>query len=140
MKKDYLIRFLLGGAAVMTSYIIIILSPWEILGGIFAAFPAVMITAVLMAGISSGATNAAKIANGSVYGMIGGIVCAAIVWLLLKLTHNVALSMTLGLIFWLLSSIAVSTIRERSSMEKVMKMKNFSSKVGIAESRLRNHH
>ena len=43
--KDLIIRFVLGGAAVMLSYLVTVISPWEILAGIFAAFPAVMITA-----------------------------------------------------------------------------------------------
>ena len=45
--KDLLLRFILGGAAVAISYLVTVVSPWEILAGIFAAFPAVMITAVL---------------------------------------------------------------------------------------------
>ncbi|MCH6264377.1 MULTISPECIES: DUF3147 family protein [Neobacillus] len=133
MTKDLLLRFLLGGAAVMASYLIIVVSPWEILGGIFAAFPAVMITAVLMAGVTSGTKNAAKIAGGSVYGMIGGIICAATVWLFLKLTHNWPLSMLLGLLFWLISSVMVSTLREK------LNIKPFSRKMVLAEARFRHH-
>lgn len=135
MNKDLLIRFLLGGAAVMASYLIIVVSPWAILGGIFAAFPAVMITAVLMAGISSGTKNAAKIANGSVYGMIGGIICAATVWLFLKMTQNWALSMVLGLLFWLISSVMVSTLKERLAN---LKLKPASGKVVFADPRVRH--
>ena len=77
--KDLLLRFILGGAAVAISYLVTVVSPWEILGGIFAAFPAVMITAVLMVGLSSGSKNAANVARGSVYGMIGCVVCVATV-------------------------------------------------------------
>ncbi|MGZ4160218.1 MAG: DUF3147 family protein, partial [Neobacillus sp.] len=53
-KKDLLIRFLLGGTAVSLSYLITVISPWKILAGIFAAFPAVMLTAVIMVGIAAG--------------------------------------------------------------------------------------
>jgi uncharacterized membrane protein (GlpM family) len=113
MYKDLLIRFILGGAAVMVSYLITILSPWKILAGIFAAFPAVMITAVLMVGIASGSKNAAKIANGSVFGMIGGVVCVATVWTVLQFSGNWALSIVLGLLFWLGSSIIVSSFKEK---------------------------
>ena len=50
--KDLLLRFILGGAAVAISYLVTVVSPWEILAGIFAAFPAVvMLTAVLMVGL-----------------------------------------------------------------------------------------
>ena len=38
--KDLLLRFILGGAAVAISYLVTVVSPWEILAGIFAAFPA----------------------------------------------------------------------------------------------------
>jgi uncharacterized membrane protein (GlpM family) len=136
MNKDLLLRFLLGGAAVMASYLIIVVSPWEILGGIFAAFPAVMITAVLMTGVKSGTKNAAKIANGSVYGMIGGIICAATVYLFLKWSHNWGLSMLVGLLFWLVSSVLVSTLKERLAP---IKIKPFSGKMALADSRLRQH-
>jgi uncharacterized membrane protein (GlpM family) len=113
MYKDLLIRFILGGAAVMVSYLITVISPWKILAGIFAAFPAVMITAVLMVGIASGSKNAAKIANGSVFGMIGGVVCVATVWTVLQFSGNWTLSIVLGLLFWLGSSIIVSTFRDK---------------------------
>ncbi|TCN22606.1 DUF3147 family protein [Mesobacillus foraminis] len=113
MMKDLLIRFLLGGAAVMMSYMVTVISPWRLLAGIFAAFPAVMITAVLMMGIASGSLNAAKIANGSVYGMIGGFVCVATVWTVLLLSHNWLFSILMGVVLWLGSSITVSALRER---------------------------
>jgi hypothetical protein len=113
MYKDLLIRFILGGAAVMISYLITVISPWKILAGIFAAFPAVMITAVLMVGIASGSLKAAKIANGSVFGMIGGVVCVATVWTVLQVSGNWTLSILLGLVFWLSSSIIVSSFRDK---------------------------
>jgi uncharacterized membrane protein (GlpM family) len=113
MYKDLLIRFILGGAAVMVSYLITVISPWKILAGIFAAFPAVMITAVLMVGIASGSKHAAKIANGSVFGMIGGVVCVATVWTVLQVSGNWTLSIVLGLLFWLGSSIIVSSFKDK---------------------------
>lgn len=128
MYKDLLIRFTLGGAAVMISYLITVLSPWKILAGIFAAFPAVMITAVLMMGIASGSKKAAKIANGSVFGMIGGVFCVATVWTVLQVSGNWALSIVLGLLFWLGSSIIVSSLRDR--LKSVRENKN-SIKVNI---------
>jgi hypothetical protein len=113
MYKDLLIRFILGGAAVMVSYLITIISPWKILAGIFAAFPAVMITAVLMVGIASGSLKAAKIANGSVFGMIGGVFCVATVWTVLQISGNWTLSIILGLLFWLVSSVIIASFRDR---------------------------
>ena len=110
--KDLLIRFVLGGVAVALSYLVTVISPWEILAGIFAAFPAVMITAVLMMGIISGSESAAKVANGSVFGMIGCVVCVATVWSVLTFTNNWILSIILGLLFWFGSSVMVSNIRD----------------------------
>lgn len=135
--KDLLIRFLLGGAAVMLSYLVTVVSPWKILAGMFAAFPAVMITAVLMMGIVSGSKNAAKVANGSVYGMIGGVVCVATVWVTLTLTNNWLFSIFLGLILWLVSSIAVSMFRERL---KGFDIKHSKSRIGhLREAQIRQN-
>jgi hypothetical protein len=111
---DYLIRFLLGGAAVMLSYLITIFSPWKLLAGIFAAFPAVMITAVLMVGIASGSKKASNIAKGSVFGQMGGVVCVITVLTTLHATNNWALSIILGLILWLVSSVTISKVREKA--------------------------
>lgn len=104
----------------MLSYLVTIISPWKLLSGIFAAFPAVMLTAVFMMGISSGSKKAAKIAQGSVYGMIGGVVCVATVLAVLKASNNWVLSIFAGLLLWLISSIFISTLREQ--------IKNFSIK------------
>lgn len=123
-KKDLLIRFILGGAAVAISYLVTVISPWKILAGMFAAFPAVMITAVLMMGILSGSKNAAKVANGSVYGMIGGVVCVATVWFVLQTSQNWLLSILLGLILWLASSVVVSFIREKMKSISFRPIKN----------------
>jgi hypothetical protein len=110
---DLLIRFLLGGTAVMGSYLVTVIAPWKLLAGIFAAFPAVMLTAVLMVGIASGSNKAAKIARGSVCGMMGGVVCVSAVLVVLQLSHNWYFSILLGLVLWLSSSVAISTIRDR---------------------------
>jgi len=111
--KDLLLRFILGGAAVAISYLVAVVSPWEILAGIFAAFPAVMITAVLMVGLSSGSKNAANVARGSVYGMIGCVVCVATVWTSLTITNKWGFSIILGLLLWLASSVIISSVREK---------------------------
>lgn len=113
-KQDLIIRFILGGTAVSLSYIITIISPWKILAGIFAAFPAVMLTAVIMVGISSGTKKATNIAKGSVYGMMGGIVCVTTVLLVLEATNNWFFSIAIGVLSWLGSSIALSTLKERA--------------------------
>lgn len=112
-KQDLLIRFLLGGTAVMLSYLITVVSPWKILAGIFSAFPAVLLTAILMVGIASGSKKAGEIARGSVFGMIGGFVCVITVLLVLKMSQDWILSIVLGLILWLGSSVTIASFRER---------------------------
>jgi hypothetical protein len=113
-KQDLFMRFILGGAAVSLSYLITVISPWKILAGIFAAFPAVMLTAVIMVGITAGTMKAANIAKGSVYGMIGGIVCVTTVLLVLESTNNWGLSIVTGVLAWLGSSLAISSLKERT--------------------------
>lgn len=120
-KQDLFIRFLLGGTAVSLSYLITVVSPWKILAGIFAAFPAVMLTAVIMVGIASGTKKATNIARGSVYGMMGGIICVITVLVTLQATSNWILSITLGLLTWLTSSVAISTLRERMAIRKTVR-------------------
>ncbi len=115
---DYLIRFLLGGTAVMVSYLITIFSPWKLLAGIFAAFPAVMLTAVLMVGLASGSKKASNTAKGSVFGQMGGVVCVITVLTTLQMTNNWALSILLGLVLWLGSSVAISALKEKSAVFK----------------------
>lgn len=114
MKKfDLLLRFLLGGLAVMLSYLVSIIFPWQVLAGIFATFPAVMITAILMVGLISGSKSAAKTANGSIYGMVGGAICVITVWLCLSYTDHWLLSVMLGLFVWLISSVLIARLKER---------------------------
>ena len=118
-KQDLLIRFLLGGTAVMASYLVTVISPWKMLAGIFAAFPAVMLTAVLMVGVASGSLKAANIARGSVFGMMGGVVCVATVLFVLQTSQNWFFSISLGLLFWLLSSLAIASLRDRMRQVRV---------------------
>lgn len=108
MIKDLLIRFLLGGAAVMMSYMVTVVSPWRILAGIFAAFPAVMITAVVM---------------------VGGLMCVATVWTVLQLSHNWMLSILLGVLSWLCSSLLVSVLRERVSHARFPHLRMMASRL-----------
>lgn len=110
--KDLLYRFLFGGSAVVLSYVASVLLPWKIIGGIFAAFPAVMIVAVMMVGIKKGSKEAAKTANGSVYGMIGCFICVIAVLLMLKWTDLWLVSLLIGLVVWFFSSIFLVHLRE----------------------------
>ncbi|AEI39972.1 DUF3147 family protein [Paenibacillus mucilaginosus] len=109
--KDLLLRFLLGGSAVVLSYAASVLLPWKALGGIFATFPAVMIVAVLMVGWAQGSARASEIARGSVYGMAGCAVCVVAVLYFMKTTGLWWLSLGLGLVCWYLSAFLIYKVR-----------------------------
>lgn len=120
---DLFIRFVIGGTAVMLSYLVTIISPWKMLAGIFAAFPAVMLTAILMVGLASGSKKAATIARGSVYGMVGGIICVITVLTSLQISGNWFFSIILGIIVWLGSSMAIYSLKDRLRKKSVPALK-----------------
>ncbi|MFB9324878.1 DUF3147 family protein [Paenibacillus aurantiacus] len=109
--SELLLRFILGGLAVVLSYVASVLLPWKALGGIFAAFPAVMIVAVLMMGISQGSDKAAAVARGSVYGMTGCAACVLTVLYALRTTGLWWFSLLLGVTVWFLSAMAIYKVR-----------------------------
>jgi hypothetical protein len=108
------LRFLFGGIAVALSYVISVLSPWKELGGIFAAFPAVMTVAVMMTGRNDGSQKAAQIAEGAVYGMLGCAVCVFSVFTMMRLFHTWWPSIGVGLLCWYCSAILVFKLVEHS--------------------------
>jgi len=113
MKKinpDYLIRFLVGGSILVLVYILSAVLPWKIMAGMFAAFPGVMAAAVILSGWRQGDTVAAETARGSVYGMVGGLVCVIITVLVLSLDGHWLLALAVGLASWLSASILLHAI------------------------------
>ncbi|WP_066636755.1 DUF3147 family protein [Desulfolucanica intricata] len=103
--KDLILRFILGGGAVAACYIVLQLLPWKSFAGIFAAFPAVMVAAVIMAGISKGSQHAADIALGATAGMLGCTVCVIAAMILMNYLNTWFIAIMLSLLTWLLSSI-----------------------------------
>ncbi|WP_017434355.1 DUF3147 family protein [Saccharococcus caldoxylosilyticus] len=116
--RDLFFRFLFGGSAVVLSYVTAKLLPWKVIGGIFAAFPAVMVVAVMMVGMKYGSKEAAKTAQGSVYGMIGCLICVLTVLFSLQLTHNWWVSFIFGLIAWFASSSFLVYMRDHKNISK----------------------
>ncbi len=112
-RKDLFLRFIFGGTAVMLSYVVSVITPWKVLGGIFAAFPAVMVVAVMMIGLKNGSKRAAQIAQGSVYGMIGCGICVVSVLFFLHFSRNWWLSLLLGLVLWFISAILILKLLEK---------------------------
>jgi uncharacterized membrane protein (GlpM family) len=117
------IRFLLGGGAVVASTIISRKLGSKI-GGIFAAFPAVMVVAVMMVGTKNGSKEAAKTAQGSVYGMVGCFICVLAVLFSLQFTHNWWGSFIFGLITWFASSLFLVYMRDHKKESRVSSIKS----------------
>lgn len=102
---DLILRFLVGGLAVVACYILQSVVPWPALAGIFAAFPAVMTVAVSTAGHSGGSERAAGVAHGAVYGMFGGLLCAAVVAALTSAGWKWPAALATGLGVWFAASL-----------------------------------
>ncbi|AEH49356.1 MULTISPECIES: DUF3147 family protein [Bacillales] len=122
--RDLFFRFLFGGSAVVLSYVTAKLLPWKVIGGIFAAFPAVMVVAVMMVGMTKGSKEAAKIAQGSVYGMIGCFICVLTVLFSLQLTRNWWGSFIFGLISWFASSLFLVYMRDRKQEKRASSIRS----------------
>lgn len=58
--------------------------------------------------------KATNVAKGSVYGMMGGLVCVTTVLFVLEATNNWPLSIASSLLSWLGSSIAISFLKEKA--------------------------
>lgn len=132
--KDLILRFILGGTAVMLSYILSHVLPWKEFGGIFAAFPAVMVVAVMMMGITNGSKKAAQVAQGAVYGMLGGVVCVLSVLVFIQTFHNWWVSILLGLVCWYLSALITSRFMEKVKQKSAFRGGNRQGNQSITNS------
>ena len=116
--RDLVLRFILGGGAVAACYIVLQLLPWKSFAGIFAAFPAVMVAAVAMAGISRGSQHAAEVALGATAGMLGCTVCVIVAYTLMANLHAWAAALAISLLAWLVSSILFIQLIQRLLRKK----------------------
>jgi hypothetical protein len=103
--RDLTLRFVLGGSAVAACYIMLQLIPSKAFAGIFAAFPAVMVAAVIMAGVFDSSRHAADVAFGATAGMIGCTVCVLLSTISMTYLGNWVLSLLIGTIAWFISSV-----------------------------------
>lgn len=107
MKNDWLdlsLRFIMGGGAVVACYLLSVVLPWKAFAGIFAAFPAVMIAAVSMAGLRGGSKAAAEVASGAVCGMWGCATCVVAALFLMDYLHSWQIGLFLSLLVWFISA------------------------------------
>lgn len=110
---DLLIRFLLGGSAVAGCHLLLLVIPWKSFAGIFAAFPAVLASAVIMTGWFEGSRSASELAQGATAGMLGCTVCVAAALLCFTADTGWVWSITLSIPAWLLSSLLFIRLMSR---------------------------
>jgi len=104
--RELLLRFCFGGTAVAACYIISVYSPVKFLGGVFAAFPAVMAAAVMMAGLRDGKKEAADVARGAVSGMIGCTGCVIAALYFIRVLNSWPLGLAISILVWLVVALA----------------------------------
>jgi len=104
--RDLGIRFVFGGAAVAACYILLQNLPSKSFAGIFAAFPAVMAAAVIMAGHFGSSEQASDIALGASAGMLGCTVCVLTATFCMEHLNRWGLSLGIALVVWFFSSYA----------------------------------
>jgi hypothetical protein len=102
--KDLALRFIFGGIAVAACYIILQIIPSKSFAGVFAAFPAVMAAAVIMAGHFETSEKASDIALGASAGMVGCTICVLTAAFCMDHLKNWGLSLIIALLVWFFSS------------------------------------
>ncbi|MGI5920507.1 MAG: DUF3147 family protein [Syntrophomonadaceae bacterium] len=103
--RDLTLRFLLGGGSVAACYIFLQLIPWKSFAGIFAAFPAVMVAAIIMSGIFEGSRQASDVALGATAGMLGCTVCVLTAVFFMASWGSWAISLIIATAAWFFSSV-----------------------------------
>jgi uncharacterized membrane protein (GlpM family) len=117
--KDYIVRFLFGGAV---SVLAALIAEWTNtrIGGIFTAFPAILLASLTIINRMDGQHEAEKDARGAVVGAIAFVVTAIVLSLTLMVLAG-ALALILSLIVWLLCAIGLYALSYRSGWLRVSK-------------------
>jgi hypothetical protein len=108
--RDLVLRFIFGGAAVAVCFILLQVIPSKSFAGIFAAFPAVMAAAVIMAGHFGSSEQASDIALGASAGMLGCTICVLTASFCMEYLGKWGLSLGIALVVWFFSSYAASQL------------------------------
>ncbi|EML4656061.1 TPA: DUF3147 family protein [Staphylococcus aureus] len=105
--KLTLMKFFVGGFAVLLSYIVSVTLPWKEFGGIFATFPAVFLVSMFITGMQYGDKVAVHVSRGAVFGMTGVLVCILVTWMMLHMTHMWLISIIVGFLSWFISAVCI---------------------------------
>lgn len=117
--QDYAIRFLFGGAV---SVLASLIAQWTTgrIGGIFTAFPAILLASLTIIDKKEGKEAAAADARGGVVGSVGLVIAAIVLSVTLGLLLPV-LSLLLALAIWLVCSVGLYLLSFRAGWLRVKK-------------------
>ena len=110
--KLAVIKFLVGGTAVLLSYIVSVVLPWKEFGGIFATLPAVFLVSLFITGMQFGDEVAMHVSRGAIFGMTGVLCSIIATWAMLIYTHQWLLSVIIGFIVWFVSAFLIFELVE----------------------------
>ena len=110
--KLAVIKFLVGGTAVLLSYIVSVVLPWKEFGGIFATLPAVFLVSLFITGMQFGDEVAMHVSRGAIFGMTGVLCSFIATWAMLNYTHQWLLSVIIGFIVWFVSAFLIFELVE----------------------------
>lgn len=116
--KDLALRFVFGGTAVATCYIMLQIIPSKTFAGVFAAFPAVMAAAVIMAGHFGSSKQASDIALGASAGMMGCTICVLTAVFCMEHLNRWGPSIIIALSIWFFSSYSATRLIQGFLWEK----------------------
>ncbi|WP_292382000.1 DUF3147 family protein [Methanosarcina sp. UBA289] len=108
--RDLALRFVFGGGTVAACYIMLQIIPSKSFAGVFAAFPAVMAAAVIMAGHFGTSEQASDIALGASSGMIGCTICVLTAVFCMEHLNRWGLSIIIALLIWFFSSYSITRL------------------------------
>jgi uncharacterized membrane protein (GlpM family) len=103
--QDYVIRFLFGGAVSILAQLIALWTTGRI-GGIFTAFPAILLASLTIINKEESRGKAVEDAQGGIIGSIGLVVTAIVLSVTLGILEP-ALSLLLALVIWVLCSVGL---------------------------------
>ncbi|GCF10297.1 DUF3147 family protein [Dictyobacter arantiisoli] len=115
--KDYAIRFLFGG---IISVIAALIGHWinPRIGGIFTAFPAILLASLTIIRRQDGKHDAEADARGGIIGAISFVLTAIFVSVTLGVMAG-TVSLLLGLVLWFVCGIALYAICFKAKLLKV---------------------
>ncbi|RXA21853.1 DUF3147 family protein [Methanosarcina sp. MSH10X1] len=116
--RELAIRFAFGGTAVAACFILLQIIPSKSFAGVFIAFPAVMASAVIMAGYFGTSEQASDIALGTSAGMMGCTICVLTAVFCMEHLNRWGLSLVIAISVWFFSSYSATRLIQ-SLLEKI---------------------